>query len=76
MYLFKTNTTLKQIHIAIYKILLNFLLNQLQNATAQTCSSYEDSTIKCTEWEYDLSFYHSTLIDQVSSQSTEIYIVI
>jgi len=38
----------------------------MQNATAQTCGSYEDQMTKCTEWEYDLSFFHSTLVDHVS----------
>lgn len=35
-----------------------------QNATKQTCNSYEDQSKPCTEWDYDLSFWRSTLIDE------------
>src|SRR5687767_4808142 len=36
-----------------------------ENATAQTCASYEDVTKPCTEFEYEMGDFQSTIVDEV-----------
>lgn len=37
-----------------------------ENATRQTCQSYEDPSKPCLEYEYDLNGHRSTIVDSVS----------
>lgn len=44
---------------------INYITSR-QNATRETCMSYEDPNQKCTEWEFDHSFYRSTIFTEFS----------
>lgn len=37
-----------------------------ENATKQTCQSYENASLPCTEFEYDMDGYRSTATNEVS----------
>lgn len=36
----------------------------IKNATVQTCQSYENQSLPCLEFEYDLSFWRSTIVNE------------
>ncbi|KAJ6646134.1 Organic cation transporter protein, partial [Pseudolycoriella hygida] len=40
------------------------LPEEYQDRNVSKCYLYEGSTVKCTEWQFDYSFYQKTLIDE------------
>lgn len=61
----------QNIGIVLYAPKLKFWCKRppgFENFTTRTCQSYENESLPCTEFEYDMDGFRSTIIDEVRNR--------